>query len=153
LRVWFLTRPPDAATPDRLVLTRGHDFPGNGSPVTALAASARTRILGAGHADGSIQLFNVTSEKFLGEVRAEGDQPVMALALAPKDNGLLAQTPAGVILWTVDPKHPEISLRSLYRPVWYEGYVAPEHVWQTTGGSDDVEPKFSMWPLVFGTLK
>jgi phosphate transport system permease protein len=153
LRVWFLTRPPDAATPDRLVLTRGHDFPGKGSPVTALAASARTRILAAGHADGSIQLFNVTSEKFLGEVWPEGDQPVMALALAPKDNGLLAQTATGITLWSVEPGHSEITLRSLYRPVWYEGYVAPEHVWQTTGGSDDVEPKFGMWPLIFGTLK
>jgi phosphate transport system permease protein len=49
--------------------------------------------------------------------------------------------------------HPEISLGTLFLPVWYEGYAAAEWVWQTTGGSDAAEPKFSLWPLVFGTLK
>ncbi len=49
--------------------------------------------------------------------------------------------------------HPEISLRTLFLPVWYEGYAAPRWVWQSTGGSDAFEPKLSLWPLIFGTLK
>ena len=35
---------------------------------------------------------------------------------------------------------------------FYEGYDAPDYVWQTTGG-EDFEPKFSLVPLMFGTLK
>ena len=37
--------------------------------------------------------------------------------------------------------------------VWYEGYSEPEYVWQSTGGTDDFEPKLSLVPLVFGTIK
>src|SRR5206468_12629338 len=37
--------------------------------------------------------------------------------------------------------------------VWYEGYSRPEYVWQSTGGTDDFEAKFSLTPLIFGTLK
>ena len=68
-------------------------------------------------------------------------------------NGLIAQTACGMWHWDVDPGHPEVSFRSLFLPVWYEGYEKPAHVWQSTGGSDAFEPKFGLWPLVFGTLK
>ena len=43
-------------------------------------------------------------------------------------------------------------LRALFRPVWYEGYAKPEHVWQSSAGTDDFEAKLGMFPLVFGTL-
>ncbi|HYH47006.1 MAG TPA: ABC transporter permease subunit, partial [Thermoanaerobaculia bacterium] len=34
-----------------------------------------------------------------------------------------------------------------------EGYEKPEHVWQSSSGSDDFEPKLSLTPLLVGTLK
>jgi phosphate transport system permease protein len=37
--------------------------------------------------------------------------------------------------------------------VWYEGYEQPEHVWQSSGATDDFEAKFGLTPLIFGTLK
>jgi phosphate transport system permease protein len=37
--------------------------------------------------------------------------------------------------------------------VWYEGYPEAEHMWQSSAGTDEFEPKFGLWPLVFGTLK
>src|SRR5207253_9620022 len=37
--------------------------------------------------------------------------------------------------------------------VWYEGYSEPAWVWQSTGGTDDFEAKFSLTPLIYGTLK
>jgi phosphate transport system permease protein len=49
--------------------------------------------------------------------------------------------------------HPEITLKSLFGKVWYEGYEAPAFVWQSTGGTDDFEAKFSLTPLIYGTLK
>ncbi len=51
-----------------------------------------------------------------------------------------------------DP-HPEVSLRALLGRVWYEGYDRPQWVWQSSGGSQAFEPKYSLVPLVFGTLK
>src|SRR4029434_1930115 len=36
---------------------------------------------------------------------------------------------------------------------WYEGYSEPAWVWQSTGGTDDFEAKFSLTPLVYGTRR
>ena len=41
----------------------------------------------------------------------------------------------------------------MFGKVWYEGYPQPEYVWQSTGATDDFEPKISLVPLVFGTIK
>ena len=46
-----------------------------------------------------------------------------------------------------------MSLKTLFGKVWYEGYAQPEYVWQSTGATDDFEPKFSLVPLIFGTIK
>lgn len=53
----------------------------------------------------------------------------------------------------VDMGHPEISLSSLWKKVWYEGYAEPDYVWQSTSASDSFEAKFSLVPIAFGTLK
>ncbi|MGH7803389.1 MAG: ABC transporter permease subunit, partial [Candidatus Binatia bacterium] len=55
--------------------------------------------------------------------------------------------------WELYAPHPETTFRSLFGKVWYEGYNGPEYVWQSTGGTDDFEPKFSLTPLIYGTLK
>jgi phosphate transport system permease protein len=49
--------------------------------------------------------------------------------------------------------HPETTLKTLFGKVWYEGYEGPEYAWQSTGGTDDFEPKLSLTPLIYGTLK
>jgi len=58
-----------------------------------------------------------------------------------------------IVDWGVDNPHPEITLKTLFGKVWYEGYSRPAWVWQSTGGTDDFEAKFSLTPLVYGTLK
>ena len=54
--------------------------------------------------------------------------------------------------WRILCPHPEVSWQTLFGKVHYEGYDEPDYVWQTTGG-DDYEPKMSLVPLLFGTLK
>ena len=49
--------------------------------------------------------------------------------------------------------HPEVSWRALWGKVWYEGRSQPEFIWQSSSASSDFEPKFSLTPLAFGTLK
>lgn len=56
-------------------------------------------------------------------------------------------------LYKLDDPHPDTSLRALFGKIWYEGYAGPSYEWQSTGGSDEFEPKFSMIPLIVGTLK
>ncbi|HKI34767.1 MAG TPA: ABC transporter permease subunit [Gemmataceae bacterium] len=153
VRTWYRIKPADARTGDKSVLTAAHEFPGRGAAVTALAVSARDRLFAAGYADGGVGLYYATSEKHLADLMTERGQEVRTLALAPKADGLVAQTPESVWRWDVSEGHPEVTLRSVITPVWYEGYEKPEHVWQSTGGDDAVEVKFGLWPLIFGTLK
>jgi phosphate transport system permease protein len=51
-----------------------------------------------------------------------------------------------------DP-HPEAGFKALFSKIWYEGASAPRYVWQSTGGTDDFEPKLSLVPVIIGTLK
>jgi phosphate transport system permease protein len=41
----------------------------------------------------------------------------------------------------------------LWSKVWYENYDEPKYVWQSTAANTDFEPKLSLSPLTFGTLK
>ena len=41
----------------------------------------------------------------------------------------------------------------LFGSIWYEGYGGREYVWQSTGGTDEFEPKLSLVPLILGTAK
>ncbi len=56
-------------------------------------------------------------------------------------------------LYKLDDPHPEAGWQAFFGRLWYEGYAEPAWAWQSTGGSDDFEPKLSLVPLVFGTLK
>jgi phosphate transport system permease protein len=72
---------------------------------------------------------------------------------APKADGLLVADSAGLAHFALVNPHPETTLHTLFGKVRYEGYAEPTHVWQSTGGTDDFEAKFSLMPLIFGTLK
>jgi len=45
------------------------------------------------------------------------------------------------------------STKALWNRIQYEGYAQPEFIWQTTYASDHQEPKYSLVPLVIGSLK
>lgn len=55
--------------------------------------------------------------------------------------------------WKVDDHHPDGGWRAFFAPIWYEGGVGPEHAWQSSSGNDEFEPKLSLVPLIYGTLK
>ena len=149
---WFGVRSDDGRTSDGIKMTRAHELVGNGSAVTSLAASSRTRLALAGYTDGQVRLFQVTNAETMIE-SAVNDSAVTAVAIGPKDDRLYAFTKQKLWAADLDPKYPEVSFSSLFRPVWYEDYPRPEHVWQSTGGTSDFEPKLGLWPLIFGTLK
>jgi phosphate transport system permease protein len=149
---WFRARVPGADSPDGQRLVRGHNFAATGSPVTAFGASGRTRLFATGHADGGVDLFHATSGRTVIRTSA-GRGPVTAVCVGPRDDALLAVTAAELVRWPLEPGHPEASPAALFGPVWYEGYPAPAHVWQTSAATDAYEPKFGFWPLIHGTLK
>ena len=56
-------------------------------------------------------------------------------------------------IYELEDPHPESSLKALFGKVWYEGSPEPKYEWQSTGATDDFEPKLSLIPLIIGTLK
>jgi phosphate transport system permease protein len=67
---------------------------------------------------------------------------------------VIAVNAAGELVhWRLANPHPEVTLKTLFGKVWYEGYSRPDWVWQSTGGTDDFESKLSLTPLIYGTLK
>ena len=142
-------------TPDGLQMVVAHQLPGPKAAVTSLGISARNRNVAIGYADGSLRVYYVPTDRLLAETSVSPGQAVASVQFAPKEDGLLAITPAGWWAAQFDAGHPEVSpsLSAVFLPVWYENYAEPEHVWQSGGGSSDLEAKLGLWPLVFGTLK
>ncbi|MFV2071742.1 MAG: ABC transporter permease subunit [Thermoanaerobaculales bacterium] len=119
---------------------------------TVIAPAHRRRGFAIGSSAGEVAVYHSTSGRRLLADRWSAD-PVHALAIDPKGDGAVSIVGQMVLRRWIHNPHPEISLRTLFLPVWYEGYAAPKWVWQSTGGSDAFEPKLSLWPLIFGTLK
>jgi phosphate transport system permease protein len=150
MSAWFEGRVSDDDAEGRMV--RGHAFAPQGSAVRALGASTRDKSFVTVGEDGSVRLRHMTSERTLLTLSGEG--VVTAVMITPKGDGLLlARTDGSLARYSVQAPHPEISWRALFGKVWYEGYGRPEYVWQSTGATNDFETKFSLVPLVFGTLK
>jgi phosphate transport system permease protein len=119
--------------------------------VTAVAPSARDKgFLALG--GGRLGLYYSTSARTLWTGPAPTASP-SALAFAPKADGALVGGAGEVADVVVHNPHPEVTLKALFGKVWYEGYEKAEYVWQSTGGTDDFEPKLSLTPLLAGTLK
>ncbi len=77
-----------------------------------------------------------------------------ALALSPRaDRLLLADASGRLQKWTLENPHPEVSMTSLWRKVWYESYEEPAWVYQSSASSNNYEAKYSVTPLAFGTIK
>ncbi|MCH8029011.1 MAG: ABC transporter permease subunit [Candidatus Dadabacteria bacterium] len=149
--VWFSVE--DRASPSGRSLMRVHTLSPHDAPVTRLAPSFRNRGLISGDAAGKIIVHHATSERKLLELVSDGT-PIAALAFAPRADGIVSVTGSGTqYVWALDNPHPEVSIKTLFGKVWYEGYPRPEYVWQSTGGTDEFEPKFSLTPLAYGTLK
>ena len=107
-------------------MVRAHDFEPQGAAVVAFAMSPRDRSFAAAGADGSLVLRHQTSERTL--ARLEGLAPSGVMVVAPKADGLYAVSRSGVAPFVLDNPHPEISWRTLFGKVWYEGYAKPEYV-------------------------
>ncbi len=123
------------------------------APIVTINPEQRRKGLLVSDANGEIGIYHTTSERELIKQNAVAGKPVAA-TLSPRANALLLQSGDGNIHhWTVENEHPEVSWSSLWQKVWYESYPEPQYVWQSSAANNDFEPKMSLVPLVFGTLK
>ena len=152
--VFYRLQVPGATTTDGYILTRAHALEPHTAPVVAMDASQRGKMFVTADAKGEIWLRHSTSEQVLLRLKPEGAPVYRAVALAPRENGVLAVAEDGkVYAWDISAPHPETTLKSIFGKIWYEGYPEPGYTWQSSSGTDAFEPKFSLVPLIFGTIK
>ena len=134
-------------------LTRMYEFQRHPGPVLAISESQREKGFATADATGEVHLnYGTSGRTLVTATAAEGG--LRRVAIAPKADGLLVLDDRGTVSeWQLDNPHPEITWKTLFGKVWYEGYSAPAQVWQSSGGTDDFEAKVSLTPLVYGTLK
>lgn len=132
-------------------LTRIHNLSSHNDAVQVIYPSTRDKTVFSLAADG-LHLDHMTSERFLLALNPPGK--LVDFALTTRGNALIGLTESGHLLsWKLDIPHPEVSIKTLFGKVWYEGYDEPVYAWQSSSSSDDYEPKLSLMPLIFGTLK
>ena len=149
--VWFQVRDQD--NPAELPFREIHVMQSHQAAITAISASPRNKGFVTGDTTGAVRVQYATTEATMLSRDTSGS-PVTHLTYAPRTNGILALNQRGQLYhWAIDNPHPEITLSTLFGKVWYEGYDAPDHTWQSSSGTDDFEPKFSLSPLAYGTLK
>ncbi|SCZ57248.1 ABC transporter permease subunit [Thiohalomonas denitrificans] len=149
LSQWFPVR--DEQNRYHLERIRGFEF--QEAPITAIEPEERRKGFLASDSEGRLGIYHSTAERTLLLDRVV-DSRIRNLALSPRANRLLVEDTRGnTHAWSVDNEHPEVSWSSLWGKVHYEGYAEPRYTWQSSASTNEFEPKFSLMPLAFGTLK
>lgn len=146
---WFPVRDKE----NNYRVERIREFKAFSQKVTAIEPEYFRKGFAALDAAGNLGLFHATAERVL-LVLNTGITGIHNLAMAPRADaiGILDQNNR-FHFYRVTNNHPEVSWRSLWGRVWYEGRDAPQFIWQSSSASSDFEPKFSLTPLTFGTFK
>ncbi len=146
---WFMVRDNENDYTFKQVRTFEHHH----APITDLAIEHRRKGFALVDSEGHVSLFNSTSHSNTLSQRFS-DEAIKLVTLTPRSDYALIETESGQVRWWhIDNEHPEISFSALWGKVWYEGYQEPEYIWQSSAANNDFEPKYSLSPLAFGTLK
>ncbi len=149
LAQWFPVR--DAANVSTLQRVRG--FPRLPEAIRQIAPEYFRKGFAAVDDSGTVALYHSTSDQELARISGAVKSP-SAMSLGPRNDVLLLGAGDGDLhTYAMRNPHPEISWRALWGEVWYESRDKPEYIWQSSSASADFEPKFSLMPLTFGTLK
>ncbi len=152
--IHFLLQRDGGGTADGRRLVRTRDLQPHRAAVTRIVPSGIDKSFLTADATGALWLRHATSDQVLLRFPREQDAIYPYLALAPRQDGVFAVTEAGATrYWHISVPHPETSWKTFWGRIWYEGYPEPTFTWQSSAATDDFEPKLSLVPLIFGTLK
>jgi len=135
----------------QLTFIRG--FAENELSVQSIAVEKARKGFSVADSDGGITLYYTTSHRTLTSIDTS-ESPITHMAWSERAQHLIAINADGQVhLYEVDNEYPEVSWDVLWGKVWYEGYDEPEYLWQSSASTNEFEPKFSLVPLSFGTIK
>ena len=134
-------------------LEKVRTFANDGLEISGLGIEERRKGFFAVTDDGELALYNSTAERlaFRDQVISEA---IVKAGMAPRANYMLLEAADNTMHFVaVENEHPDVSWSALWHKVWYENYQEPEFIWQSSAANTDFEPKYSLMPLSFGTLK
>ena len=147
LAQWFMARDPDGEQRLKQIRT----FQMGKAPIIEITAEERRKGFLALDADGKLGVFHSTAHRTLLVDQVVEGQGLFGLS--PRANRVIVEAGGKLQPLLLDNPHPEVSWSALWSKVWYENYDEPKYVWQSTAANTDFEPKLSLSPLTFGTLK
>ena len=146
---WFPVRDQN----NNYTLEKVRGFGSQSAGITSIAPEYFRKGFLATDAAGYLGIYHTTAHRTV-ELEKISDNRLTQLAVAPRANAMLVEDDTGALqFWEIDNEHPEISWSSIWGKVWYESRDKQEYIWQSSSASSDFEPKFSLTPLVYGTLK
>ncbi len=119
--------------------------------VLGIVPEAQRRVFASFDAQGVVRLF--ASKQAGPIVTRQLAAGISALALSPRGDSLIVERAGQWQQFALDNPWPDFSWRNLWQKIWYENYPQPDWVWQSTAAGDSYQAKFSLMPLVIGTLK
>ncbi len=146
---WFPVRDQE----NNYTLEKIRGFNSQSARITSIAPEYFRKGFLATDDTGYLGIYHATAHRTveLEKISANG---LTQLAVAPRANAMLVEDETGALqFWEIDNEHPEISWSSIWGQIWYESRDKSEFIWQSSSASSDFEPKFSLTPLVYGTLK
>jgi phosphate transport system permease protein len=146
---WFLVRDEN----NNQVLTKIREFHEQEAPIIGIVSEQRRKGFVAADNTGQVGVYHSTAHRSV-MVEPVAASALTFMAISPRADALLVEDDkANMQVWAIHNEHPEVSMSTLWGKVHYESYQEPKYVWQSSSASNDFEPKFSLIPLAFGTLK
>lgn len=143
---WF-----DVPGADGLRLTEIRGFPQRETQGMQLVPEASRRVFATLTPQGELSLF--ASKQSAAVLTQQVAAQAQHMVFSAHGKALLLETPTQWYAYRVDNPYPDIGWRGLWQRIWYENYPQPDFIWQSTAADDSYQAKFSLVPLLAGSLK
>jgi len=146
---WFTVKSKDN-TPQ---LTKIRNFVLEQNDISVIASEHNRKGFVVADSQGNVGIYHSTAHRTVLKKKLT-DTAINKIAFSPRANGILVEDKNRLLsFWHIENEHPELSWESIWGKVWYESYDEPKYIWQSSAATNDFEPKFSLIPISFGTIK
>ncbi|MFV2059719.1 MAG: ABC transporter permease subunit [Gammaproteobacteria bacterium] len=146
---WFAVKSKDNIPQ----LTRIRDFKLEQQQISVIGPEHNRKGFVVADIQGNVGVYHSTAHRTILKKKLS-DVAIDKIVVSPRANGILLEdSNQQLSFWHIENEHPEISWSSIWGKVWYESYDEPKYIWQSSAATNDFEPKFSLIPISFGTIK
>jgi phosphate transport system permease protein len=146
---WFAVKSED----NKPQLTRIRDFKLEQNEISVIGPEHNRKGFVVADTQGNVGVYHSTAHRTVLKEKFSSNA-INKIVVSPRANGILLEdSNKQLSFYHIENEHPEISWSSIWGKVWYESYNEPKYIWQSSAATNDFEPKFSLIPISFGTIK